>query len=124
VAYSSDGTINSRNEPVLVRERYLGGASVTSRNCLRLSESPATQWGRSAKHEIGSDSNGEAPDASLWKGCSPLQQESFDGGQVGESGRIEWVVEGQAKPIEEGVQQEALRVDWLGYWLPGKEIRG
>jgi hypothetical protein len=30
----SDGSINSRNEPVLVREKYLGGASVTSRNCL------------------------------------------------------------------------------------------
>jgi hypothetical protein len=31
----------------------------------------------------------------------------------GESGRIEWVGGGAAKPIEEGVQQEAWRVDWL-----------
>jgi hypothetical protein len=55
-----------------------------------LSESPATQLDRVAKHEICSDSNGEAPDASLWKGCSAMQREPLDGGQVGESGRIEW----------------------------------
>ena len=108
MAYSLDGSTNSRNEPVLVREKYLGGASVTSRNCLS----------HRRRNWTGSRSTKFAVTRMV-----KLQMQAFGMvavqcsenllmvvGRWGESGRIEWVE--QAKPIEEGVQQESLRADW------------
>jgi hypothetical protein len=108
--YSSDGSINSRNELVLVREKYLGGASVTSRNCLshrrrNWTESRSTKFAVTRMVKLQMQAFGRVG--------VHRSKKSFDVGRWGESGKIEWVGGGAAKPIEEGVQQEAWRVDWL-----------
>ena len=80
VAYYSDGSINSRNELVLVRERYLGGASVTSRNCLshrrrNWTESRSTKFAVTRMVKLQMQAFGRV--------AVQCSKESFDGGQVG-----------------------------------------
>jgi hypothetical protein len=100
-----------------------------------LSESPATQLDRVAKHEIEVTRMVELQKQAFGRVAVKCSENLLmvGGAGGGRAAELSGWVEGQAKPIEEGVRQEVLRVDWLdGGWMYArvlaallvKEIRG